>query len=145
MPVTDRCHEREPLPPSDSACQEGRSFRAPHEQSSLPAFTAATLRVADVQARRLYQHAGAGDAAFLLHLESCSGYFGQPLPAAPRPGQESQHHHYYRSPTHDQNPQAPAQGAAVAFMNIHPFPRLLRASGVTPRVRHFITEVLRVP
>jgi hypothetical protein len=70
MPVTDRCHEREPLPPSDSACQEGRSFRAPHEQSSLPAFTAATLRVADVQARRLYQHAGAGDAAFLLHLES---------------------------------------------------------------------------
>jgi Thiamine pyrophosphate enzyme, N-terminal TPP binding domain len=42
MPVTDRCHEREPLRPSDSACQEGRSLGAPHEQSSLPAFTAAT-------------------------------------------------------------------------------------------------------
>ena len=42
MPVTERCHEREPLPPSDSACQEGRSLRVPNEQSLLPAFTAAT-------------------------------------------------------------------------------------------------------
>lgn len=37
-----RCHERQPLPPSDSTCQEGRSLGATHEQSSLPAFTAAT-------------------------------------------------------------------------------------------------------
>jgi len=42
MPVTERCHDREPLPPSDSVCQEGRPRGATHEQSSLPAFTAAT-------------------------------------------------------------------------------------------------------
>ena len=42
MPVMDGCHEREPLPPSDSACQEGRSLGAPYDQASLPAFTAAT-------------------------------------------------------------------------------------------------------
>jgi Thiamine pyrophosphate-requiring enzymes [acetolactate synthase, pyruvate dehydrogenase (cytochrome), glyoxylate carboligase, phosphonopyruvate decarboxylase] len=37
-----RCHELQPLPPSDSTCQEGRSLGATHEQSSMPAFTAVT-------------------------------------------------------------------------------------------------------
>ena len=31
------------------------------------------LRAADGQARRLYQHAGAGDAEFLLHIKLCAG------------------------------------------------------------------------